>query len=596
MIFNKKNSIWSLLKVPFLYAPLLSVITMVQKLAEALLPAVSVLAVSGFINTAVDIFSGKLPQHFIYRPLLYIVLVMGFQLLFGTVTGYAVRKMRIRLENRISLECIDRQASTAFEYIDHSESFMLMKKVFGEVASQIHTIYNDALGAVGLSVRYASIMLIFVSNGLWWIGVLILLASVPMIYVTYKNGTKIYRFYKENFPGQMEMYHSTYILKDRSLTDERTLYGFSDAVNSKWKKMQMDLYAQKKQVNVKILFHRYLSRFLNLGCAMAVIIIMTFSVIRGSLDVGLYIALVTNIIVLIDQVISSVMLLANNLAQEKEFLKDLDTVCNYKYDPDDLCAADGTPFSVESIEFIHVSFTYPGTKRRVLDNVSFRLDEGMHYAFVGRNGAGKSTIIKLLTGLYHDYEGTILINQKDLKEYSCAERKGMFGIIYQDYAKYELTLKESVKIGDIHSVSQNDDTYMQKLSDVNLLGLLQTLPKGGDTFLGKTEEGGQDISGGEWQRVAIARLLMKKGNFMILDEPTAALDPVAESALYQQFLAISRKKTTLLISHRLGSVKTADCIFVIDGGKIAESGSHRELIEKSGIYEKMYSEQKEWYQ
>ena len=597
MIFNKKNSIWSLLKVHFRYAPLLSAITVMQRLIDAIIPAINVLIIAHFINTATNIFSGTLPYSSIYKPLLFIIFLLAFQLLFGAVIGYATRKLQIRLNNKIAVECIEKQASIAYEYIDNSESFILIKRVFGEVSSQINTIYNDMLGAASLIVRFISIMIVFVSNGLWWLGVLILLASIPMLSVTYRNGIKIYNFYKENFSGQMEMYHSTYILKDRSVTDERTLFGFSSAINSKWKKMQCDLYDKKKHVNKKILFNRYLSRFINLFFAMIIIVFMTSSILISRMDVGLYIALITNIIALIDEVVSSAMSWANNLAQEKEFIKDFNVVCNYKYDADYLCLPCNNLFSVESIEFINVSFKYPGTDRRVLNNISFKINKDTHYAFVGKNGAGKSTIIKLLTGLYDDYEGTILINKKNLKNYSHSEIKGMFGIIYQDFAKYELTLKDSVKIGDIHSISNDiiDDEYIKKLSDVDLLGLLKVLPNGADTLLGKTEEGGQDISGGEWQRVAIARLLMKKVDFMILDEPTASLDPIAESKLYEQFSSISKNKTTLLISHRLGSIKTVDHVFVIDNGEIIESGTHTELIKQAGLYAKLYSEQKGWY-
>ena len=568
-----------------------------QRLIDAIIPAINVLIIAHFINTATNIFSGTLPYSSIYKPLLFIIFLLAFQLLFGAVIGYATRKLQIRLNNKIAVECIEKQASIAYEYIDNSESFILIKRVFGEVSSQINTIYNDMLGAASLIVRFISIMIVFVSNGLWWLGGLILLASIPMLSVTYRNGIKIYNFYKENFSGQMEMYHSTYILKDRSVTDERTLFGFSSAINSKWKKMQCDLYDKKKHVNKKILFNRYLSRFINLFFAMIIIVFMTSSILISRMDVGLYIALITNIIALIDEVVSSAMSWANNLAQEKEFIKDFNVVCNYKYDADYLCLPCNNLFSVESIEFINVSFKYPGTDRRVLNNISFKINKDTHYAFVGKNGAGKSTIIKLLTGLYDDYEGTILINKKNLKNYSHSEIKGMFGIIYQDFAKYELTLKDSVKIGDIHSISNDiiDDEYIKKLSDVDLLGLLKVLPNGADTLLGKTEEGGQDISGGEWQRVAIARLLMKKVDFMILDEPTASLDPIAESKLYEQFSSISKNKTTLLISHRLGSIKTVDHVFVIDNGEIIESGTHTELIKQAGLYAKLYSEQKGWY-
>ena len=597
MIFNKTNSIWSLLKVPFKYSPLLSAITAVQKLIDALIPSISVLTTAYFINAATAIFMGNRSYSYIYMPLLFIVLLLAFQLLFDTIIGYATKKMHIRLNNKIAIECIEKQASIAFEYMDNSESYMLIKKIFGEVPSQINTIYNDALSVASLIVRFARIMIIFVSNGMWWIGTLILLSSIPMINVTYKSGKKIYKFYKENFPGQMEMYHSAYILKDRSVTNERTLFGFSTAINSKWKKMQLELYDKKRVVNKKIIFNRYLSRFINMLLAMIIIAFMTSAILTNKMDVGLYIALIPYIFALIDQVISSIMSWTNNLAQEKEFIKDLNVVCNYKYDPSLLCTPNENSFSVETIEFKNVSFVYPGTERKVLNNISFKISKDIHYAFVGKNGAGKSTIIKLLTGLYDDYEGTILVNNKNLKDYSHAEIKSMFGIIYQDYAKYELTLKDSVRIGNIHSILHDviDDEYIQKLSDVGLIELFEKLPKGGDTLLGKTEEDGQDISGGEWQRVAIARLLMKQVNFMILDEPAASLDPIAESKLYEQFSSISKDKTTLLISHRLGSLKTVDYIFVIDSGEIIESGTHAELIKQAGLYETMYSEQKEWY-
>lgn len=597
MIFNENNSIWSLLKVPFRYAPLLSAITVMQRLIDAIIPAINVLVIAYFINTATDIFLGTLSYSHIYKPLLFIILLLAFQLLFGAIIGYITKKLKIELNNKIAIECIEKQASIAYEHIDNSESFMLIKKVFGEVSTQINMIYNDVLGAASLIVRFASIMIVFVSNGLWWIGIFILLASIPMISVTYRNGIKIYNFYKENFPGQMEMYHSTYILKDRSVTDERTLFGFSNAINSKWEKMQLELYDKKKYVNKKIILNRYLSRFINLFFAMIIIAFMTSSILINRMDVGLYIALITNIIALIDQVVSSAMSWANNLAQEKEFIKDLNVVCNYKYNSDYLCIPSKNLFSVESIEFMNVSFIYPGTERKVLNDISFKMNKNAHYAFVGKNGAGKSTIVKLLTGLYDNYEGTILVNKKNLRDYSHSEIKGMFGIIYQDFAKYELTLKDSIKIGDIHSISNDiiNDEYIQKLSDVGLLELLKALPNGADTLLGKTEEGGQDISGGEWQRVAIARLLMKKVDFIILDEPTASLDPIAESKLYEQFSSISKNKTTLLISHRLGSIKTVDHVFVIDNGELIESGTHTELIKQDGLYAKLYLEQKGWY-
>lgn len=242
----------------------------------------------------------------------------------------------------------------------------------------------------------------FVVNGLWWIGILISLTSIPMTGITYKNGKAIYKFYKEEFSRKMEMYHSTYILKDRNVTDERTLFGFSKVINSRWKNMQLELYDKKKHVNKKIVFNRYLSRFINLSFVMIIIVIMTSSVFSNKITVGLYITLITNIIAMIDEVISTAMDWENHLAQEKEFIKDLNVVCDYKCNMDYLDVPSENPFSFKLLEFRNVVFKYPGTDRIVLDDISFKITEGGHYAFVGKNGAGKSTIVKLLTGLYDE--------------------------------------------------------------------------------------------------------------------------------------------------------------------------------------------------
>ena len=597
MLFNKKNTLWSLLLIPFKIFPMMTLVTIVQKTVDAILPTVNVLIVAYFINTATDIFYENTSSQHIYLPLLCIVSVLAFQIFFDTLIEYFVKKMRIRLKNKIDSECLDRQASLSFEYIDNSESYMLVKKVFGELSSHINTIYNTALNIASVLIRFSSIMIVFILNGLWWIGILFVLISIPMMIVSYSGGKNIYHFYKENFPGQMKMYHYAYILKDRSVADERTLFGFSKIINKQWKELQMDLYKKKSKINTNILTNRYLAQFINLLCVIIIISFMTYSIFKGRMDVGLYIALVINIIMLVEEVIATAIVGASTISQEKEFLKDLNIVCSYKYDSSFLCQPNKKHILVDTIEFRNVSFAYPGTDRKVLNNVSFKIKRGVHYAFVGQNGAGKSTIIKLLTRLYDNYSGEILINEKNIKDYSYSDIKAMIGIIYQDFSKYELSLKDNVQIGDINALHKykNDEKLFKIIDSVGLTELLKKLPQKEMTLLGKSEETGQDISGGEWQRIAIARLMMKDSDFMILDEPTASLDPIAESKLYELFSSISKNKTTLLISHRLGSVKTVDYIYVIDNGFIVECGSHTKLMHKKGLYYKLYSEQKGWY-
>lgn len=259
----------------------------------------------------------------------------------------------------------------------------------------------------------------------------------------------------------------------------------------------------------------------------------------------------------------------------------------------DLPAGDIGRDSLDSIEFRDVRFKYPGTVRYVLDGCSFRLDRSKHYAFVGINGAGKTTITKLLTGLYPDFEGEILINGRSIKEYSQSRLKALFSVVYQDFAKYYITLRDNIFLGNINGV--DDKRIAEAIEEIDLSETLARLEKGLDTPLGKILEGGTDISGGEWQRVAIARTLVSNAPLHILDEPTAALDPVAESKVYELFGRISKGRMTVFITHRLGAAKLADEILVLKDGKIAEVGSHDDLMARGGIYAEMFEAQRSWY-
>jgi ATP-binding cassette subfamily B protein len=216
-----------------------------------------------------------------------------------------------------------------------------------------------------------------------------------------------------------------------------------------------------------------------------------------------------------------------------------------------------------------------------------------HYAFVGINGAGKTTITKLLTGLYDNYTGDIFIDGRNLRDLKQAELKALFSIVYQDFAKYQISMIDSIGIGNIQGVSEKEI-----LNAVHILGLDEAaskLPEGLNTPLGKIKEKGIDLSGGEWQRVAIARTLVSRAPLHILDEPTAALDPVSESEVYELFGKISKGQSTIFITHRLGAARLADEIFVIANGCVAEQGSHIVLMNKGGIYAEMFEAQRGWY-
>jgi len=261
---------------------------------------------------------------------------------------------------------------------------------------------------------------------------------------------------------------------------------------------------------------------------------------------------------------------------------------------DALNEPDIEPLAFSTLEFRNVRFKYPGGEAFILDGLSFKLEAGRHYAFFGRNGAGKTTITKLLTGLYSGYNGEIFINGKELRAYPAGAVKALFSVVYQDFAKYYIPMKDNIRAGDIAGMDL-DIRIQEVIQPAHLGDLVEELKDGLDTSLGKIKANGQDISGGQWQRIAIARSLLSRAPVKILDEPTAALDPVGESRVYEEFERLMAGKTTIFISHRLGSTKLADEILVIDGGKIAERGSHGELMAKAGQYAAMFEAQRSWY-
>ena len=248
-----------------------------------------------------------------------------------------------------------------------------------------------------------------------------------------------------------------------------------------------------------------------------------------------------------------------------------------------------------TIEFQDVSFRYPGTKKDVLQNISFTIAPGQTLALVGLNGAGKTTLIKLLTRLYDPTAGRILLDGKDLKTYDIKSLYQTFGIIFQDFGKYALSVKENIQLGDIHKdVSMDTVEYAARQSTAG--EYIEKLPRGYDTPLMRIfEQDGLELSIGQWQKLAIARAFYADSDIMILDEPTASLDPMAEQEIFNQFDRLRNNKTTVFVSHRLSSATIADQILVIEQGCLIEKGSHRELMAQKGRYYDLFTTQSKRY-
>jgi ATP-binding cassette subfamily B protein len=248
----------------------------------------------------------------------------------------------------------------------------------------------------------------------------------------------------------------------------------------------------------------------------------------------------------------------------------------------------------QGIEFRHVTFRYPGSDVPVLRDINLHIHAGERIALVGLNGAGKTTLVKLLTRLYDPTEGEVLLDGVDLREYDLASLHQRFGVIFQDFVRYQFTVRENIAFGQVDALDDLD-RITGAADRGGASPIINSLPRGYDTMLGRRWEKGQELSGGQWQKIALARAFMRKAEVLVLDEPTSALDSEAEYEIFRRFGELMEGRIAVLISHRFSTVRMADRIVVLSAGKIIELGSHAELVQMDGAYARLFNLQAEGY-
>ncbi len=589
---KRKYRFYDMVLLYFRTSPFYWSVSVLNRLLAAAKPTITIFATAAFVDAAINVGKGIQPLSSTYLPIIALLAVIFYSTLIQNILmRYITARRIIYTRKKLMPQLLERVASLEYLNIESQDSADLIqrvsagfdKKIF-ECFDSVTDLTQDSLSALGIIVS--------VTVKCWWAGLIIIASLTPLFIIGQKAGVRSYEANREVTKIRRRVdYLSNEVLKARDAVEERTVYGYTAAVNATF----LERYHKARLIELKVTALNFMrgkaGAVFSMLIAMVVIGAMIPSAARGNITFSMFVALISGIMSLVGSLSWGINGQIQAIARNREYLRDVEKFCALSVVPD-ATTEPALDMTFKSIEFRDVTFAYLGTEKTVLDGVSFTIEAGRHYSFVGVNGAGKTTITKLLTGLYTNYGGEILVDGRPLRSFTRAELKGLSTVVYQDFARYSFSLYDNIAIGFVNS-GEEDIKAAVELS--GLEDAIAKLPDGIHTNLGKIYENGVDLSGGEWQRVAIARSLVSKAPLRILDEPTAALDPVSESRVYSQFEQISQGKTTIFISHRLGSTKLADMIYVLSDGKIAEHGTHRELMDLNGLYAEMYSAQAGWY-
>ena len=403
--------------------------------------------------------------------------------------------------------------------------------------------------------------------------------------------------YAKNFrqtPMRRQLDYLRILGGSKEAAKELKLFGLKNFLTERFTRLSDEIYTENVTLNRrKLMAGAVLSVIGTMGYYSAYVFVI-WQTARGALSIGS----MTFLTLAIQQASTNIEQIFSTIAgigDQALFLTDL--LAFFEMRPTIRSKPNALPAPrpiTRGVEFRDVSFSYPGNPRRVLDSINFRLHTGERLALIGENGQGKTTIVKLITRLYDPTEGQILLDGVDLRDYDLEDLHHEIGVIFQDFMRYEMTARENIAVGRIEEIGNLDllkDAASKSLADQTI----GRLSLGYDQMLGRRFDQGVDLSGGEWQKVALARAYLRDAQLLILDEPTAALDARSEFEVFHRFTELTAGKMALFISHRFSTVRSADRILVLENGKIAEEGTHDQLASMGGRYAEMFEMQASSY-
>lgn len=424
----------------------------------------------------------------------------------------------------------------------------------------------------------------------------VIVATIPSYLVWDRYRIKTWPFYveKRSVVTRVSEYIKTLLSSD-STSKESAIFNTGSTLLGKIKKAQSKYFTEFRTENDKWFVRIFGARIIQFSSFVYTQYLNLTKVLQGTLSIGQF-ALVfqqsLNLVFSAEEILNMYSSMeARNKYLDKFF--DFFTTSKVITSPDHPIALPNMPIP-HTIEFRDVSFKYPGTTRYVLKNFNLTINPGEKIALVGENGAGKTTIIKLLLRFHDVSSGEVLINGVNIKDINLEEWHKYIGALFQDFIKYQFTFKENVYLGDL-TKSNQENWLKQAISKSGADKFLNMLPNGIDQVVGKMFDGGIDLSGGQWQKLALARAFFRDAPILILDEPTSAIDAKAEYEIFQNVQSLQTDKTVVIISHRFSTVRHADRILVLSDGKIIEAGNHTELMKLKGLYAELFEIQAQGY-
>lgn len=576
-------------------SPKIVILTLVCSVINGILPPLTVWVNGRIFNLGLAVAAKEISL-FSYLPYLGLFVLVGVLPIFvGDVflNSYIMPHCRLILRTVYKGKCLHKLKRLRYEHMESPDSSELIDKNFHRIEETVLSLFPSAIGGVISAAIASAGMLWMLGRVRWWLLAVLLIPFGFESWFAKKFNKSIYDEMEGYWKEEKSYEQLGKMLRLKDYVIENRLLGASKYLIAAYQQRMKQRNQSYERFFVRHLRKNFAKQNLTRLSQLAASVALLLLFIQGEIDIGTLISLTLAVFGSIFSAdgIPGLMKLYRTSGQYAKTFSLYDQY--FDLSEDGYGGIDRLPERFD-IQFENVSFAYPGTDRPILKEASFQIASGERVLLVGANGEGKSTLVKLLLGLFTPDAGEILIGGKPLSDYSMRVRQKMFGPVFQDFNQYHITFAENVAVGDIEH-GKDAAALGQAMKKAKADEILKNLPQGKETLLGSEFEGGVDLSGGQWQRIAIARAFMGDKPVLILDEPTSQIDPVAERDLFAEFAKLSEGKTALFVSHRLGAASICDRILVLSGGRMVQSGTHRELLAQGGLYADMFEAQKQWY-